>query len=252
MYCNNPSPSSRRSQGYYPPAKVIQQTSCFFKVVRRTGGGVGRLRLINKVIASTILFIIFLSLNSYCLGFFLFKKSRKKRLKKKKHQIEKTINENNQKQISQKQPEIIVKDFFLRETTKNKSDSWTLYSKLGKIFKSLNQIECIDVFCLFKNKDQEIANLKAQKSLLDRNKKTLFISGMVTGNLKELNIMGESINYNFSDQIIKTEKMLTYSAQNFKLTAQKSTFNIKENKIEMTNGIKSEILYNSTSNHSNN
>ncbi len=147
-------------------------------------------------------------------------------------------------------PEIIVQNFNIKEISQDKKDLWVLTSKEGKIFKKLNQIECIDTVCFLREDDQEIALLKAEKSILDQNSKSLFLYGPVSGNFRELKLYGQNLKYNISDHTIRTQNQLTYWYLNFKLDAQETVLNLKENKIEMKNGVKTEILNNPTGNHS--
>ena len=137
----------------------------------------------------------------------------------------------------------------MQETTNAKHDTWILTSKEGRIFKKTNEIECKDSVCSLIRNNKEIATLKSIKSLVNRNSKNIFLNGPVDGNFSELEFYGQDVNYNFSNQTIKTDKSLTYNYPNFSLTAQKSVFDLKENKIEMDGGIKSEILNNPTSNN---
>lgn len=156
------------------------------------------------------------------------------------------------KKTDQDLPEITIQNFNIKEFNKDRKDIWILTSKEGKIFKKLNIIECFDTLCFFKKDDQEIAVLKSGKSLFDQNNKNLFLIGPVTGNFKNLEFYGYDLNYNVSEHKIETKKEIIYLYPHFRLCAKESTFKIKENTIEMRNGITTEISNNSTSNNSTN
>lgn len=158
--------------------------------------------------------------------------------------------QNTKKQKLKKTPEIIIQNFNVKEISKDKKDLWILTSKEGKIFKKLNQIECIETMCFLKEEGQEIALLKSEKAIFDQNAKSLFLYGPVWGNFRELNFSGQNIKYNIYDHTVQTQDQLTYWYSNFKLNAKKTVFSLKEDKIEMKNGIRTEISNYSTSNHS--
>jgi LPS export ABC transporter protein LptC len=190
-------------------------------------------------------FLLLLFFALFCLGLYLikpnitslfFKAATKKSTKKQK--------------IKTTEPEITIQNFNVKEISKDKKDLWVLNSKEGKIFKKLNQIECIQTTCFLKEADQEIALLKTERSVFDQNRKNLFLYGPVCGNFRELNFTGKNLNYDVANHIVNTKEQLTYWYSNFKLYAQETVFNLKENKIEMKNGIKTEILNYSTSNDS--
>lgn len=158
--------------------------------------------------------------------------------------------QNTKKQKHKKTPEIIIQNFNVKEISKDKKDLWVLTSKEGKIFKKLNQIECLETTCFLKEGDQEIALLKSEKAIFDQNAKSLFLYGPVWGNFRELNFSGQNIKYNIYDHTIQTQNQLTYRYLNFKLDAQETVFSLKEDTIKMKNGIRTEISNHSTSNHS--
>lgn len=195
----------------------------------------------NLVITSLIYIAIFLAIGTFISKYF-FPQNDFRKIKETDNIIESA-----KKLVEQQEtilPEITIQDFHMKEINeeKSKNEIWILNSKRGKIFKKTNTIECTDVHCTLIRDDENIANLQANKSILDRNTKRVFLSGLVSGNLKELNILGKNINYDFSNQTLKTNNALTYTYPNFTLTAQQSFVDLKENKIEMKNGIKTEIL----------
>ena len=67
------------------------------------------------------------------------------------------------------------------------------------------------------------------------------MQGEVRGNFKELNILGSDINYNFSAQTLETDKTITYTYPQLKLTAQQSFIDLRDNRIEMSGGVITEI-----------
>jgi LPS export ABC transporter protein LptC len=138
-------------------------------------------------------------------------------------------------------PQIKIQNFSMQEIDQNKSDIWTLNSREGHIFKTSNQIECFDVVCKLIRNNQLIAQLKSCQSLLDRNKKNIFMFGEVKGNFKNLNIFGFDFSYNFSTQLIKTDKMATITYPRLKVMSNQSFVDLRNNKIEMSGGIKTEI-----------
>ena len=77
---------------------------------------------------------------------------------------------------------------------------------------------------------------------MQKKKKIIFLQGKVLGYFYELNIEGNDLNYDFSNQIITTSKETTYNYPKLHFIAKKSLFDIKENTIEMINGVKCEIL----------
>jgi LPS export ABC transporter protein LptC len=160
------------------------------------------------------------------------------------------IDQNQEKNTCSAMPEIIIREFRMRHAYDDKNESWTISSKIGKIYKASNKIDCSNVLCQLKIKDQEVAQLYSKKSIVNRNNKNIFLAGPVTGNFKELKINGQDINYNFSDQTISSKQALSYTYPNFTLKAKQSCLYIKENKIEMSGGIRTEILNNTTHNHS--
>ncbi|MCK4650849.1 LPS export ABC transporter periplasmic protein LptC [Candidatus Babeliales bacterium] len=206
----------------------------------------------KKIISYFLLTILF-SIVTFFLITFYFKKNIKIKSINKKYlekKIKKLVAKKDKNNLTL--PQIIIKEFKMKETSKNKHESWKLISREGKIYKTSNIIECENVSCQLKRGKEEIASIYSYKSILDRNKKNIFLTGKVTGNFKELKIEGSDINYNFSNQTIKTKKVLNYTYPNFNITAAESYFDIKKNRIKMSKGIKTEISNNTTSNNSTN
>jgi LPS export ABC transporter protein LptC len=139
-------------------------------------------------------------------------------------------------------PEMIIKGFSIQENLKNKDEVLILNSEEGRVFRKSNQIECINLSCNLHRKENEIAQLKSKNALVDRDKKIVFLQGKVLGYFYELNIEGNDMNYDFSNQIIKTEQPINYIHPNLNLIAKQSTFDIKESQIEMNGGVKCKIL----------
>ncbi len=136
--------------------------------------------------------------------------------------------------------EIIIKNFDLKDTD-NSNQKWEIFAEIAKIFRKTNTIVCKKNSCILRNKTNEIAKLNSNKSLIDKNKKTLQLKGNINGNYNDLKIKGHDINYNYSKEIIKTKNNLEYLYQNFRLTAKESHINLRTNIIKMKNGITCEI-----------
>jgi LPS export ABC transporter protein LptC len=170
--------------------------------------------------------------------------------KKLTEKIKEFIDQNQEKNTFCAMPEIIIREFKMKHACDNKKESWAISSKIGKIYKISNKIDCSNVLCQLRIKNQEIAQLHSDKSIVNRNNKNIFLCGPVTGNFRELKINGQDINYNFSDQTISSEKPLHYAYPNFHLKAKQSCLYLNKNKIEMSGGIRTEILNNTTGNHS--
>jgi len=139
-------------------------------------------------------------------------------------------------------PEMIIKDFSIQENLKNKDEVLILNSEEGRVFRKSNQIECKNLSCNLFRKETQIAKLESKTSLVDRDKKIVFLQEKVTGNFYDLKFEGKDLNYDFSNQTITTKQPLNYAYPNLNFVAKQSTFDLKENKIEMNDGVRCEIL----------
>ncbi len=144
---------------------------------------------------------------------------------------------------------ITIKDVTLRETDKKKGYELVVTAKESKFHYVSDVVECYNVLCRILRNGVSVASLYADKSLVDRQGKFIVCSGPVKGFFKEVVFEGSDISYNFSTQLVNTDKTITYTHQDFKFSANKSNIDINAQKIDMHNGVYSEFLYGSAANN---
>jgi lipopolysaccharide export system protein LptC len=144
-------------------------------------------------------------------------------------------------------PAITVKDVTLRETDKKKGYELVITAKESKFHYVSDVVECYNVMCKILRNGTQVASLYSHKSLVDRLGKFVLCSGVVKGFFKEVTFNGSDICYNFSTQVVFSDKTITYTHPLFTLSANKSKVDINAQKIELCNGVRSEFLYGSAS-----
>ncbi len=148
------------------------------------------------------------------------------------------------------QPTIIIKDIVLKERGKNKQYELTVKAKESTVYHATDKIECTSVACSITHQGKSIAQLTAEKSIVDRQAKNVIFAGPVKGMFKDIVMQGHDINYNFSQQFIATDQQATYTHESFNLSAQQSFVDINSQKIILKNGVRSEFSYRPTANKS--
>mgnify|MGYP001596577399 CR=1 FL=1 len=154
--------------------------------------------------------------------------------------------------VTTTQPTITIKDIVLKEHGKNKHYELTVKAKESTVYHATNKIECKNVACTITHQRKPIAQLTAEKSLVDRLGKNVIFAGPVKGTFKDIAMQGRDINYNFSQQCITTYQHATYNHASFNLSAQQSFVDIKAQKIILKNGVRSEFSYRPTADKSGN
>lgn len=144
--------------------------------------------------------------------------------------------------------EIIIKDLILKEIEKQKKIEVVVNAGEGKILNSTDKIECKNIRCALKNQNIKIADLHANDAIIQKNTKNVLLSGATVGHIYDMTIQGCDIEFNYSTQTLSTDKESNYSHKNFMISAKKSLVDIKQNKIIMSNGVKSEIVNSSVLN----
>lgn len=145
--------------------------------------------------------------------------------------------------------EIIIKDLILKEIEKQKKLEVVVNASEGKILNSTDKIECKNITCALKHQTVKIADLHANNAIIQKNTKNIFLAGGTVGHIYDMTIQGYDIRFNSSNQTLSTNKESIYTHKNFMLSAKKSLVDIKQNKIILSNGVKSEILNSSASNN---
>lgn len=138
--------------------------------------------------------------------------------------------------------EIVIKDLILKEVEKHKGLEVTINASEGKILNSTDKIECKNISCSLNNDHKKIADLRANNAIIQKTTKNVFLSGTTVGHTYDMTIHGQDISYNYSSQMLTTDKEVCYAHQLFSLVAQKSCVDLKNSKILMSGGVRSEIL----------
>ncbi len=147
-------------------------------------------------------------------------------------------------------PTIIIKDALLKESDKQKGYELAVEAKESHFHHTSDTIECQKVSCNILHYGTQIAHIYAEKTFIDRPGKHALFTGLVHGSLKDLSFKGQDIAYNYSTQIVTTDKIMTYTHPLFQFSAQNSFFDINAQTIHMKNGIRSEFSYCAASNNS--
>jgi len=138
--------------------------------------------------------------------------------------------------------EIIIKDLILKEVEKHKGLEFVINASEGKILNSTDKIECKNIACVLNNNHKKVADLRSNNAVIQKTTKNVFLSGPTVGHTCDMTICGQDISYNYSNQMLTTKKEISYSHQLFSLIAKKSYVDLKNNKIVMSGGVRSEFL----------
>ncbi len=139
--------------------------------------------------------------------------------------------------------EITIKNISFKDIEHKKGYELTVNAGESKFFYTPNTVECNNIECsLTHNQNDTVAHLNASKALINRSAKSIFLSGPVLGNLKELVITGNNIVYDFAQQTLSTNQALIYKHPEFNLQAPKSFVHLKNNSITMDGGVTSEFI----------
>ncbi|MFH1254706.1 MAG: LPS export ABC transporter periplasmic protein LptC [bacterium] len=144
--------------------------------------------------------------------------------------------------------EIVIKDLILKEVEKHKGLEFVINASEGKILNSTDKIECKNIACVLNNNHKKTADLRSNNAVIHKTTKNVFLSGNTVGHTCDMTICGQDISYNYSSQMLTTNKEISYSHQLFSLIAKKSHVDLKSNKIVMSGGVKSEFLNSSAGN----
>ncbi len=137
---------------------------------------------------------------------------------------------------------ITIKKLIVRETLKNKDYRIIIKAQEGKVFHAQNKIECNNTTCNLWHKNANIGHIFAQKACIDKQSMHAFFSDLVCGNLEDLSFWTSNIHYDFSNQIVSTDAIITYTHPSFSVTAHKSTADISKKEIHMGDGVRSEFF----------
>lgn len=138
--------------------------------------------------------------------------------------------------------EIIIKDLILKEVEKHKGLEFVINASEGKILNSTDKIECKNIACVLNNNHKKVADLRSNNAVIQKTTKNVFLSGTTVGHTCDMTICGRDISYNYSNQMLSTKKEICYSHKLFSLVAKKSHVELKNNKIIMSGGVRSEFL----------
>ena len=177
-----------------------------------------------------LLFIILCLLAGIFAWFFLSQKPTAHQHEQQKHQT------------SAPSPDISMKNFTLKEFEKSKKYGLIVNAQEGTFSHSSDLVTCNKISCTIFKQNDEIAHLQAPLAKVKRMLKEIMLVGPVCGTMKDVTINGEDVRYNFSSHIITTEKPMVYRHKLGSFVASKSEFNVKENAIEMSGGIRSEFF----------
>jgi hypothetical protein len=145
---------------------------------------------------------------------------------------------------------ITVKDITLHECEKRKGYELVVKAHESKFCPSSGSVECCSVMCNITRNGTSVAALHAEKSLIDRIARHVIFAGPVAGSLKDLQVQGFDLQYNFSTQTVQTNKKICYKHPSFTLQAGASIVDVNAQKIVMVNGVCSEFLYSTAADNS--
>jgi hypothetical protein len=136
---------------------------------------------------------------------------------------------------------LTVRGFCLQEFDKDRIYEFRVNAKEARLSKLSDKVECFDVECKVKEKDELAATLQSEHSIVQRNIKQIFLAGKVWGGIKGLQIDGSGIVYNFLTNKIYTNNPMTYSHPQFLFRAQRSVVDIQKDEIVMDGGVYTEF-----------
>lgn len=147
-----------------------------------------------------------------------------------------------QNTCSDENAEIVIKDLILKEVEKHKGLEVIINASEGKILNSTDKIECKNISCSLNNGSRKIADLRANNAIIHKTTKNIFLSGTTVGHTYDMTVNGNDISYNYSSHMLTTNKEVSYTHKFFSLIAQKSYVDLKNSKIVMSGGVRSEFL----------
>lgn len=147
------------------------------------------------------------------------------------------------------EPTITIRDITLHEAEKCKGYEMVVTAQESRFHNVSDIVECCNVHCKISKHGQSMATVQATTSRIDRPKRIVTFQGPVQGTFKDLIFHGCDISYNFSDQIVTSDKTTTYTHPLFRFCAQQSTVNINAGTIQMSKGVQSEFSCRAASNY---
>jgi hypothetical protein len=146
-------------------------------------------------------------------------------------------------------PSITMQNITLKEIERRKGYELVVTAKESTFHHLSDTVECSSVACTIKQQGSDVAHLFSEKSHVDRMKKNVMLSGQVKGLFKDMALEGSDICYDFSTNLVSTQKTMKYEHPAFTFSANSSCVDINTQKIKMQNGVRSELLYRTTANN---
>ena len=101
---------------------------------------------------------------------------------------------------------------------------------------------CKDITCTILEENKQIGYLTAENSKLNKINKTLYFTNSVKGKLFDIRFLGNNLFYDYSKQLISSKLPIFCVNKQFSLSANKSSFSIKDKELTLEGGISSEFF----------
>lgn len=129
----------------------------------------------------------------------------------------------------------------LYEQSKDKKYQAHLTASQSAFSPVTNTVSCTGISCHISSANAVVATVKAAAAICNRISKQIFFSGPVTGTIAGLTITTTNINYDISKGILSTSHQARYSHAPGFITASQSTVSIKDQSIDLSGGVYSEL-----------
>jgi LPS export ABC transporter protein LptC len=182
----------------------------------------------------TYIIIIFLCLS--IISFFIFIKSTLE---------EEVFNKTSKSEVDsllKHHPDITINSLELCEMKNNKKIKVHIHSKKNNLYKKINLMICKDITCTILEENKQIGYLTAENFQLNKMDKTLYFTDKVKGTVFDITFQGNNFFYDYAKQLLFSKTPIFCANKQFSLSANKSSFSIKNKELTLEGGVSSEFF----------
>ncbi len=149
--------------------------------------------------------------------------------------------------------EMVIYDLALHEVqTRKDSEPYSIdvHAKKSSFSRRSDMITCRDVCCDVTSQEKKQAWFKAGTCLVNRLTKKIVFPEQVVGWVKDCDIVGSDALFDIGRNWFEFKGSVSCKNDSFSLKANRGTFDLKEKKLELSGGVRTEFLQRPAGNNS--
>lgn len=157
--------------------------------------------------------------------------------------------------LEQRSSDVVIHGVTLQETQYDKRNGmYTINVCADRSYfsRTSDVITCSGIHCNLNNDKGVFATFEADVSLVNRAKKRMFFPRRITGDIEEFKVVGSNVSFDLPSNQMTFQNPIFCKHPLFSLIASQGSFDIKNKKLSLSNGIRTEFLNSSTRNNSRN